>query len=346
MVEFNVIGFLIDWSTFFAIYAILAVSLNLEIGYTGMANFGKVAFYAIGAYLSAVLTIVSFLTIFGVSAPLYSVDAVIALGQHGAELPWLNVGLFILSLILSAIVAGVVGYLVTYPTLRVGPAFLGITILSFGEMLRFFLRNYEPLGSTYGLFGVPHPFQWVSDPTVRTGIYALIVLGIMFGVYVYAEKLVNSPFGRVLRAIKDDEVAALCLGKHVPRIKATVLFIGSAMAGVAGALYLFYLGSVNPDMFIPRVTFDVWAMVILGGMGNNKGAIVGAAIITFVDRILTFVTPSLGITAYITPDYIRWMIVGLLIVLVLLFKPGGLIPAKPIKTPALEVVEKIEGGEG
>lgn len=345
MVEFNVLGFLIDWSTFFAIYAVLAVSLNLEIGYSGMANFGKVAFYAIGAYLSAVLTIVSFLTIFGISAPLYSVNAVIALGQHGAELPWLNVGLFVLSIILSAIVAGIVGYLVAYPTLRVGPAFLGITILSFGEMLRFFLRNYEPLGSTYGLFGVPHPFQWIPDPTIRTGIYALIALGVMLGLYIYAERLVNSPFGRVLRAIKDDEVATLCLGKNVPRIKATVLFIGSAMAGIAGALYLFYLGSVNPDMFIPRVTFDIWAMVILGGMGNNKGAIIGAAIITFVDRVLTFVTPSFGITAYITPDYIRWMIVGLLIVLVLLFKPSGLIPAKPIETPALQIAEKTEGGE-
>lgn len=343
MIGFDVMGFLISWATLFGIYAILSMSLNLEIGFTGMANFGKVAFYGLGAYLAASLTILTFLTLYNINVPLHSVEAIIALGEIGSANPALNIGLLVLMLVLAFVFAGAVGYLVTYPTLRVGPAFLGITVLSFGELLRIFLRHFEPTGATKGLAGIPHPLSWVEPAQLRDGIYALIVLGVMLIVYVFAERMVNSPLGRVLRAVKDDEVAALCLGKHVPKIKATILFLGSGFAGVAGVLLVYYQGSVNPDMFIPAVTFNIWAMVIFGGMGNNKGAIVGAAVITFIDRA-SFVVNLLAPGALISPDYIRWMIIGLVIVLILLFKPSGIIPEKPIKTPAWQVVKEVVKG--
>ena len=231
------------------------------------------------------------------------------------------------------------GYLVTYPTLRVGPAFLGITVLSFGELIRVFLRHLEPLGATKGLAGIPHPLAWIENPTLRDGIFTIIILFFTFIVLLISERIGNSPFGRVLRAIRDDEVAALCLGKHVPRIKATMLFIGSGFAGIAGVLWAYYAGSVNPDMFIPAVTFNIWAMVIFGGLGNNIGAMVGAAILTFLDRV-SFVINILFPELPITPDYIRWMFIGLLIVLMLMFKPKGIIPEKPIKTPAWTLLSK------
>ena len=340
MLQFDILGFLASWGTFLGIYAILSISLNLEVGFTGMANFGKVAFYAIGAYLGATISTYTILAIHNISSPPYTTEGIIALGRYGGENPALTVGLFVLSLIIGFIVAGVVGYLLTYPTLRVGPAFLGITLLSFGELLRIFLQNYEPVGKTNGIAGIPHPFVWVANTALRDWLYVIVVLGILAIVYLYAQRVVNSPFGRVLKAIRDDETAALCMGKHVPRTKATVLFIGSGFAGVAGVLMAFYLSSVNPNMFVTTVTFNIWAMVILGGLANNKGAILGAGIVTFVDRILTFVTPNLGITA-ITPDYMRWMVVGLLIVLVLMFLPKGLIPEKPIDTPVWKAVRKL-----
>lgn len=349
MIGFDVIGFLVSWGTFFGIYSILAISLNLEVGFTGMANFGKVAFYAIGAYLAAIISTYSILAIYGVAVPPYTTEGIIALGELGGKNPLLNIGLFLLAIALGFLIAGAVGYLLTYPTLRVGPAFLGITLLSFGELLRIFLQNYEPVGASKGLTAIPHPFLWLPDPALRERLYVLVVLGFLALVYFYTQRVVNSPFGRILKAIRDDEIATLCMGKHVPRTKATVLFMGSGFAGIAGVLLAFYLSSVNPNMFVPAVTFNIWAMVILGGMANNKGAILGAGIVTFVDRILTFVTPNLGITI-ITPDYVRWMVVGLLIVLVLMFMPKGLIPEKPIKTPAWDAVkeylQKKEGGEG
>lgn len=347
MIGFDIVGFMISWLTLFGIYAILSLTLNLESGTAGITNFGKVVFYGVGAYISATLTTYLVLMLNGVNVgekPPYSIDGIILLGELGNKNPLLNIGLLVLSLVLAFIIAGVLGYLLTYPILRVGPAFVGFTLLSSGELLRIFLQHYEPVGASKGLMAIPTPFGWVAESRVREAAYLCLVLGLLALTYVVTYKLVNSPLGRTLRALRDDEIAALCLGKHVPRIKATVLFIGSGFAGVAGVLLAYYLTSVNPNMFVPAVTFNVWAMIILGGFGNLKGSLVGAAIVTFVDRALTFITPQLGITV-ISPDYLRWVIVGLLIVVVLIVNPKGLFPEKPIKTPAIDVVlEELRGG--
>jgi branched-chain amino acid transport system permease protein len=340
---FDILGFLISWIALFGTYAILSMSLNLEIGFTGMADFGKVAFYGIGAYLAATITAFTFLVVNGIRYPLHSIEAIVALKECASKNPALNVGIFVLCLLVTFFITGAIGYLISYPTLRVGPAFLGITVLSFGELLRIFMRHFELTGGTKGLAGIPHPLAWISNPKLRDGIYSLIILAIMLLTYIVLENIANSPFGRIMRAIRDDEIAALCLGKHVPRVKASVFFLASGFAGIAGVLLAYYLGSVNPDMFVPAVTFNVWAMVIFGGMGNNKGAILGSAIITFVDRI-SFVINLLFPKAVVSPDYIRWMLIGVLILVTLMFKPQGLMPEVPIKTPAEEVVsKKLEG---
>jgi len=340
---FDVVSFLISWLTLFGIYAILALCLNMEIGYTGMANFGLVAFFGIGAFITAYISISTFLSFYGYNYPVYSLDAIIAIGKVAGKTPWLNIAVFLLSLVLSFLVAGIAGYFISYPTLRVGPAFLGITILSFGEMLRVFMKHFEPTGGAYGILGIPHPFAWVSDPLIKNISYLTLTLMILAGVFIYFELLANSPYGRVLKSVREDEVASLCMGKPVPKIKAELLFVASGISGVAGALYAFYLGSVTPDMFITTVTFEVWSMVILGGRGNNFGALLGTSIFTLLNRatsILNFMFPG----SLIDPNYIRWMITGALIVIVLIYKPKGILPEKPIKTEAWKIFEVRRGG--
>lgn len=347
MIGFDVVGFMISWLTLFGIYAILSLTLNLESGTTGITNFGKVVFYGVGAYISATLTTYLILILSGVDVgkiPPYNIEGVILLGELGNKNPLLNIGLLVLSLVMAFAMSGALGYLLTYPILRVGPAFVGFTLLSSGELLRIFLQHYEPVGASKGLMAIPTPFGWIANSRVREATYLGLVLGLLALTYVITYKLVNSPLGRTLRALRDDEIAALCLGKHVPRVKATILFIGSGFAGIAGVLLAYYMTAVNPDMFVPAVTFNVWAMIILGGFGNLKGSLLGAAVITFVDRALAFVMPQLGVTI-ISPDYLRWVIVGLLIVVVLLVNPRGLLPEKPIKTPALDVVLEEFRGE-
>lgn len=337
---FDVVNFLISWLTFFGIYAILALCLNMEIGYAGMANFGLVAFFGIGAFVTAYTSMSIFLSFYGYNYPVYSLDAIIAIGKVAGKTPWLNFTVFLLSLILSFFIAGVSGYLISYPTLRVGPAFLGITILSFGEMLRVFMKHFEPTGRSAGILGIPHPFAWIPNPLIKNVSFMVLTLAILAGVFVYFESLANSPYGRILKSIREDEIASLCLGKPVPKIKAEILFITSGICGMAGALFAFYFGSVTPDMFITAVTFEVWSMVITGGRGNNFGTLLGTMIFTLLNRatpVLNFIFPEL----LFDPNCIRWMITGALIVIILIYNPKGILPEKPIKTDAW----KVFGGE-
>ncbi|ABL78973.1 branched-chain amino acid ABC transporter permease [Thermofilum pendens] len=334
----DVVGFLISWLTLLGIYAILALTLNFESGTSGVTNFGKVFFYGLGAYVGATLTVYLFLLLNGVDVsktPPYDVSGIVLLGELAGKNPALNLGLLALSLATAFLVAGVIGYLLSYPIIRVGPAFVGFTLLSTGELFRIFLQHYEPVGGSRGLMSIPGPFSWVPQPRLREVLFLALVLAVLAATYLVMDRLTNSPLGRTLRAVRDDEVAALCMGKHVPKLKATVLFIGSGFSGVAGVLLAYYLTSVNPDMFVPAVTFNVWAMIILGGMGNLRGALLGASIFTFIDRALSFVTPQLGVTV-ISPDYVRGFAVGLVMVLVLLYRPQGLLPEGRVETVAWE----------
>lgn len=342
MIGFDIVGFIISWLTLFGIYAILSLTLNMESGVSGVTNFGKVVFYGIGAYISATLTTYLILMLNGVDIsenPPYNINGIILLGELGNENPVLNIGLFILSIVLSFIVAGFVGYLLSYPILRVGPEFVGFTLLSTGELMRIFLLHFEPVGASKGLMAIPNPLGWIPNSRIREMLYLMIILVFLVLTYTVMKRLLNSPLGRTLKSVRDDETAALCMGKHVPKIKALVLFIGSGFTGIAGTLLSYYFTSVNPNMFVPSVTFNAWAMIILGGMGNLTGSLLGAALITLVDRLLTFITPLLGITV-ISPDYVRWILIGLLIVVVLIVNPRGILPEKPIKTPALQQVEE------
>ncbi len=337
----DVVIFLTSFLTLFVIYAILALCLNMEVGYAGMANTGLVSFFGIGSFLAGYISLSVFLSFYGYAYSIYSLDAVIAMGAISKLNPLLSLAVFFLSLLVAFSVSGAVGYLVSYPTLRVGPAFLGITILSFGEMLRIFMKHFIPTGGSSGLLAIPNPFGWVDEPTLKATLFLVLISGILVAVYLYFQALSNSPYGRVLRSIREDEVSSLCMGKPVPRIKAQLLFVGSGISGIAGALLAFYQGSVNPDMFRTAVTFEVWSMVVLGGRGNNRGALIGAAIISLIGWSSSALNVYLS-GLVVDPNYIRWMLMGAIMVLILLYRPKGLLPEKPVYTKAWSLYETKE----
>jgi len=292
-----------DLIVYIGIFGIVALSLNLEFGFAGLANFGKVAFFLIGAYTYAILS------------------------QIGVP--------FYLCLIVGALTSAILGLLVSLPALRLRMDYLAIAILAFGEILRLIMKSEKWLAG--GNWGMP-----VSPIFPSTGSYLTyrlenigLVFFCLFICFLVLQLLANSPYGRAMRAIREDEVAAEALGKDRSKFKAQALMLGSAMAGIAGGLYAQYLQHVVPGMFIPMVTFTVWIMVLLGGPANNWGVLLGAALVEIFDRGTNIAKDY--ITLPIDPSDLQYILFGALIILVLLFRPQGLLKESMVKTRALRL---------
>ena len=293
--------YVLDLVVFIGIFGIVSLSLNLEFGFAGLANFGKVAFVLIGAYTYALLS------------------------QIGVP--------FYLCLVAGGLVSAIFGLLVSFPALRLRADYLAIAVLAFGEILRLIVKSEEFAGGDWGVAVSPA----ISLAGASHRVDALVNIGLvyfcLFICFLVVQLLANSPYGRAMRAIREDEVAAEALGKSEAKYKAQAFMLGSAMAGVAGGLYAQYLQYVLPGMFMPMVTFTVWIMVLLGGPANNWGALLGAALVQIFARgtnILKdyFILP-------INPTDLQYILFGALIILVLLYRPQGLLKESTIQTKAL-----------
>ncbi len=278
-----------------AIYAIFALGLNLEWGFTGLINFGHVAFMAIGAYTTALLCF--------------------------SGVPLLP------SVIAGMVLAGLCGGLLGIPTLKLREDYLAIVTIGFAEIIRFLLLNEEWLTrGPMGLHGYSRPFEELipGDYNFFLLLFVLVVLVVCF---LMLEKLIKSPWGRVLKSIREDEDVPASLGKNVFSYKIQSLVLGSTIAGLAGSLLAFYLQYINPRNFMPMETFYAWIVVVLGGSGNNKGTLLGAVI------LWSFFSGTRFAQGYvpISPTQmgaLRIMFIGLLLIILMMFKPEGLLGKK------------------
>ncbi len=278
-----------------AIYALFALGLNLEWGFTGLINFGHVAFLAIGAYTTALLSLSG--------APL---------------LP---------SAIAGMALAGLCGALLGIPTLKLREDYLAIVTIGFAEIIRLFLLNEDWLTrGPMGLHGYSRPFEGLipGDYNFSLLLFVLVVLVVC---YLMLERLIKSPWGRVLKSIREDEDVPASLGKNVFSYKIQSLVLGSTIAGLAGSLLAFYLQYINPRNFMPIETFYAWIMVVLGGSGNNKGTLLGAVI------LWSFFSGTRFAQGYvpISPTQmgaLRIMFIGVLLIILMMFKPEGLLGKK------------------
>jgi len=299
----DVLLYFLDLLVFIGIFGIVALSLNLEFGFAGLANFGKVAFFLIGAYTYAVLS---------------------------------KIGLpFYLCLIAGGVISAVFGLFISLPALRLRADYLAITVLAFGEILRLIVKAERWIAG--GLWGISvSPGINIAGASSRINLLANIglVYFCLFLCFLTAQLLANSPYGRVMRAIREDEVAAEVLGKARSKYKAQVFMLGSAMAGVGGGLYAQYLRFIDPYMFMPMITFTVWIMVLLGGPANNGGVLLGAGLIELFDRGANIAKDYF--TLPVDPSNLQYILFGALIIFVLLYRPQGLLKESPIKTKALE----------
>jgi len=329
-------------ATLFGIYAILALSFNLEYGYSGQPNLGKVFFFSVGAYVAGALVAHSIAALTGYRQNLFTAQAASARLLFATANPGAMLGLFLAALVLAAIAGALFGVLASYPALRLRGDFLAIVLIAVGEVSRVFVRTYEPIaGGNIGLGGVPSPFGFLGDRTGRAA-FSVVALGLALLVFLYVERLSNSPLGRMLKSVRDDELVANVLGKRTPWVKAQVLAVGGGMAALAGVLWSFWYQTVAADDFIPQTTFLVVAMVLLGGAGNHRGALLGAIVMTLLDHVTrASFYAILGLTIDLPFDinYLRYIVIGLLMILILRFRPEGLLPERPVKTPALGVAD-------
>jgi len=270
------------------IYIILSLSLNLIVGYTGLAALGHIAFACVGAYTSSLLALN-----FGIS-------------------PWIG-------LLAGAIFAILLGIVVGFPSLRLKGDYLALATFGLGVIVYSVARNWVSLTrGPMGLPGIP-PFSIFSFTLSEIWSYLVLVSAFVLLAFVVIKNITNSPFGRILRGIREDEIATMAMGKNVNKHKLIVFVVGALFAGIAGSLYAHYITFIDPSSFTVMESIIVLLMVVFGGMGNLWGSIIGASILVIFPELLRF----LGMPSSIAAP-LRQMIYGLLLIVLMIWRPQGL----------------------
>ena len=331
--------------TFFGISAIMAISLNLEYGLAGIPNFGQALFVSLGAYTAG-------MTYTRLLPRLAGMDAVYPCGMEMGQalqlrseimrsVPLIGGANFLLTLVIAGVIGGIIGWLASYPALRLKKEwYLALVLLVGAEIVRILVRGYEPvICGANGLSGIAQPFVFIKDPTVKSALFAGLCLLLAGAAYFYAERLTRSPYGRLLKAIRENEGVTASLGKNVARIRAQVMFIGSALAAVAGVLFVVNVGFASTNDYVVALTLDVWVMVVLGGLGNHRGALLGALIVTILDRVTSIVAIQLGMMgSQFEFNYVRYILFGIILLIMLRYRPQGLLPESARTTRAREAL--------
>jgi len=309
----GLLSFLAGYATMASIYAILSVGLNVQWGYTGLFNIGIAGFFAVGAYTSALVTLSP------PQGPLAQyVHQAVALGQP-----------FLVGVLAGGVVSAVLGLLVGGLVLRLREDYLAIATLGIAESLRLILNNERWLANgSQGLVGLPRPLGEAIPPGVYHFFYlGIVVMALLLTLWA-VERVLRSPWGRVLRAVRDDELLASTSGKDSPLFKLQAMGVGSFIMGIGGALYAHSVGAIQPSTFEPLFgTFLVWVMLTLGGRGNTWGAVLGSFVVWGIWSGTEFATDRLLPVAWSArAPFIRTLLIGLLLAVLLSWRPWGLLP--------------------
>jgi branched-chain amino acid transport system permease protein len=299
-----VADYLVAIATIVAVQILLTLGLTFHYGLTGLVNFGHVAFYALGAYASAILTLAG--------APvLVAMAAGVALA------------------VLASLLLG-------FATLRLREDYFAIVTLGFSEVLRLLLLNARDLTrGALGIPGIPRPLAGLFGGSYHVFYMAVVVVAMLLA-FVLCDVLARSPFGRTLRAIRDDDQAASALGKSVLGFRLVSLGWGAALAAVAGSLWAHYITYVVPDQFTPEITFYAWMAMIIGGPGSTRGALWGTAILVVVLEGTRFVKDVLPMIDEPKLAALRQVVIGIgLIVLTVYGRAvGSKRQSPPVPPPA------------
>lgn len=303
--------FAIGFLTVAMIYAVGALGVNVNWGFTGLFNVGVAGFFAVGAYTSAILT-----------AP----ESTNHLGGFGLPVP--------LGIVVAMAMAALVAWPIGKICLRLRSDYLAIATIGIAEILRLTFRNFQGLGGgPFGVNNIPKPFESLARPWDQIA-FLLLMIAIVGVILFLLQRAWSAPWGRVLRAIRENEDAAAAAGKDVEKFRLQAFILGSSLMGLFGALTAHQLKIITPEGTEPLlVTFLPWVMLIIGGAGNNKGAILGAILIWGLWTLTDLMTGRLPDEWALRVSYLRIFLIGLLLQVVLQKYPSGLLPEKPPSVP-------------
>lgn len=292
MVDYTITVF-----TFAGLYGLMALGLNIAWGMAGMINLGLVGFFAVGAYTSALLTVKAGLPI--------------AAGVLAAVL---------LSTASGAVVALITG--------RLRDDYLAIVTLGLAEVIRIVASNEIWLtNGTDGISGLPGPWRSRISPQAFDLIYLALTPAVTVVVLWLLQNVSRSPYGRVLRAIRDDPHVAAAAGKWVMRFNVEAFAVSAGILGLAGALYGHYTSYVAPDIFVPLLTLNIVLALVLGGLGSNYGALLGALVIVAFQEAVRFMSVP-GFSA-VQVAALREFLISAGLIVVLRYRPDGILPERP-----------------
>ena len=305
----GVAAYLCFFLTVAAIYAVATLGLNLQWGSAGLFNVGVAGFVAVGAYASAWLTAAPSPQHWG------GFGLPIALGWAGA-------------MAASAATAAIVGMI----TLRLRADYLAITTFGTAASVQLVALNAQALtGGPFGIAFIPRPFEALAGRLAFGAANLALVLAVTAAAFWGLERLTRSPWGRVLRALREDEAAVTSLGKAPSRFRLQAFVIGAALMGLSGAMQAQFFGFIAPENYLPALTFQVWVMLVLGGSGNNLGAVLGSLLVW----ALWTLSGTLA-SAVLPPEWqargaaLRLVLIGVVLATTLLARPRGLVGERTV----------------
>jgi branched-chain amino acid transport system permease protein len=297
-----VANYLLFIATIGGIYGLLALGLNLIWGGTGMVNLGLAGFFAVGAYTSALVTTTGHLPI--------------AAG-------WM----------LAPTAGGAAGLVVVLSTTRLREDYLAIVTLGFAEVVRLIAANeiWLTRGSD-GISGIPGPWKAALGQDFNAAYLAMLVV-VLLVVFTLVRRIDRSPYGRALRAIREDAQVAQVAGKPVLRFKAQAFAMSAAIAGLAGALYGHFTSYIAPDLFLPLITVYIFLSVASGGIGNPAGALVGAYLVMTLLESARFLVEFIPYVTAVQRAALKELLIAVALILVLRLMPRGLLPERIPRAP-------------
>jgi branched-chain amino acid transport system permease protein len=337
---------------FALLYIMLALGLNIVVGFAGLLDLGYIAFYALGAYMTGLLASPQFATVLQSFVDNYPTVGNALVSLFGPEITENGIHLSVWFIVpLGAALAGFFGALLGAPTLKLRGDYLAIVTLGFGEIIRIFMNNLNaPVNITNGpqginlidpihIFGVSLAGKPGSHATLHFGdfsmpsvnAYYFLFLALCIAIIFISSRLQHSRLGRAWVAIREDEIAAKAMGINTRNVKLLAFAMGASFGGVSGAMFASFQGFVSPESFSLTESIAVLAMVVLGGMGHIPGVVLGGVLLAALPEVLRHVVEpvqqSLFGTVLIEAEVLRQLLYGLAMVVIILYRPAGLWPS-------------------